>query len=302
MFFAPVAPVKRDFSTLLLLTMIAIVLFGQGESSPLSFVAFLFALALHEGGHLLAMRLFRYRDLSVFFVPMFGGAAVGTKEDATPGQRVLVSLAGPLPGVALGVALTIYAARTQQVERGHPLIVFAQNLLVLNLFNLLPFPIFDGGQVASLLLFRRHRVLEIGFRAFAGALLVLVAISLKLWFLAVIAVIGLASLPKTWRERAAADRVRAAHSPVAPSANLLLERVVRALFDEASTLTPRADDVERTAAARVVAMRTLHRLASERSPSVAISLLTVLVVSALFFVGLLAAAALFAASAPTPAS
>ena len=70
-----------------------------------SFVPVLLAvIALHEGGHYLAMRLTGYRNVSVFFLPGLGGLATGEKATATPMEKLFVYLAGPLPGIVMAGA------------------------------------------------------------------------------------------------------------------------------------------------------------------------------------------------------
>ena len=64
-------------------------------------------LLFHEGGHWAAMRLFRYRNLRMFFIPLFGAAVTGQNWNVAGWKKALVSLAGPLPGIALGVVLGI---------------------------------------------------------------------------------------------------------------------------------------------------------------------------------------------------
>ena len=47
----------------------------------------LVVIAVHEGGHWLAMRWAGYQRQSVFFIPGLGGMATGEKADATPLQK-----------------------------------------------------------------------------------------------------------------------------------------------------------------------------------------------------------------------
>ncbi|MBE9042596.1 hypothetical protein IQ235_17680 [Oscillatoriales cyanobacterium LEGE 11467] len=72
--------------------------------SSLDLAILLGALLLHEGGHLLAMKLCQYRDTSMLFIPFLGAVAIAPqKEDATIAQKFWVFLAGPLPGLILGI-------------------------------------------------------------------------------------------------------------------------------------------------------------------------------------------------------
>ena len=122
------------------------------------------ALLVHELGHLLAMRVFGYRDLQVFFLPFMGGATTGSKRGVSAPQEMLVLLAGPLPGLILGLVLLAMAADGSSFSN-----VLAAALIALNLVNLLPLWPLDGGRIIHLLLARRSRFIETALRLVAIA-------------------------------------------------------------------------------------------------------------------------------------
>jgi hypothetical protein len=74
-------------------------------------------LLVHESGHYVVMRAFGYRDLRMFFIPFVGAAVSGWSGKAHGYQRTLVALAGPVPGILLGLLLAVIF-----VLRGHPLV------------------------------------------------------------------------------------------------------------------------------------------------------------------------------------
>jgi Zn-dependent protease len=115
----------------------------------------LLTLALHEGGHYLAMRRFDYTRLKVFFVPFLGAAVSGHRVDAPAWQRVLIYLAGPVPGLVLGAAL-LASLNAALLPASTSLWLLAVLLVVLNLVNLLQLEPLDGGRIVSLLLCARH--------------------------------------------------------------------------------------------------------------------------------------------------
>jgi Zn-dependent protease len=163
----------------------------------------------HELGHFVAMRLLRYRDLRMFFVPLLGAAVTGRHYNVKGWQRAVVSLAGPVPGIVVGLALVGATQGTGNLT----LELTALILLVVNGINLLPFVPLDGGWVMHAVLFSRHFVLETAFMAFAGASL-LAATWLgwgRLWmWLGVLVLIG---LPSSYRLARLAGRLRRSGFP-----------------------------------------------------------------------------------------
>lgn len=162
--------------------------------APHSLAIFLAALIFHEGGHLLAMKLCGYQDTSVLFVPFLGAVATARKEDATLTQKFWISLAGPLPGLILGVALAI-ATR----DGSYPVWVKEASwmLIGLNLFNLLPVYPLDGGQIADLLLFSGHPYIGVLFKVFGVILLVLLGLGKPMLLL--FAILIALTIPNSFR-------------------------------------------------------------------------------------------------------
>ncbi|MFM7426130.1 MAG: tetratricopeptide repeat protein [Elainella sp.] len=158
-----------------------------------TFTLFIAALMLHEGGHLLAMKLFGYRDLALLFLPFLGALATAHKQDASLSQKFWISLAGPLPGLLLGLGLLVL---TQGQESGW-LGEAGWVLVGLNLFNLLPIYPLDGGQIADLLVFSRHPYLGVGFKGLGVLLLGLLGLGqpMMLIFAGLIAM----SIPTSFR-------------------------------------------------------------------------------------------------------
>jgi Zn-dependent protease len=144
---------------------------AQGWRSIATIMGVMF---FHECGHLAAMWVFRYRNLRMLFIPFLGAAVSMGQNYNVPGwKKSIVSLAGPLPGIAVGSVLGIVAA----VNHWPNLLLASAMLLLLNGFNLLPIMPLDGGQVMHAVLFSRHPVIDVVFRAIAGVLLILTGLA-----------------------------------------------------------------------------------------------------------------------------
>ena len=205
-------------------------------------------LLVHEGGHYLAMRVFRYRNVRMFFIPGLGAAVSGQGYEAPGWKKVIVSLMGPLPGIVLGTALGVAGMWTH-----HPLLVKAAMLAVLlNGFNLVPVLPLDGGRVVQYLLFSRHWGLDVAFRAVAGGLLVAAGLVGGGRFLSYLGVGMLVSLPVTIKVgRIAAELKRGGMVPVATGDHRMAPDVADAIVERVRAgFTTKAGKLDKRVAAR----------------------------------------------------
>jgi hypothetical protein len=62
-------------------------------------------LLLHELGHWSTMRLFGHHDARIRFIPFLGAATLSTMQFRKLSHEVIVLLAGPVPGILLGLGL-----------------------------------------------------------------------------------------------------------------------------------------------------------------------------------------------------
>lgn len=135
---------------------------------------------LHESGHLLAMHLLGYRNLSMLFLPLFGAVTMGSHKGAAPYKKVIALFAGPMPGLLLAFLLLLLQqslnspALYSGTVMGTLLI-----LIIVNYFNLLPIMPLDGGQILDTIIFSRVPVLQLIFQFISLTALLLLAVLLK---------------------------------------------------------------------------------------------------------------------------
>lgn len=149
----------------------------------------LVVIALHEAGHYLAMRALGYRRVQMLMLPLIGGVAFGEESKPNALHRIIVSLAGPVPGLLLGAALLWWQPAVPEV------VLLGWIMLLVNAFNLLPFHPLDGGQVLEALVPARQVVVRVALEGFAAAGLLALW-----WFLGLeIALVLLVLRALTWR-------------------------------------------------------------------------------------------------------
>jgi tetratricopeptide (TPR) repeat protein/Zn-dependent protease len=205
---------QRGKSWLLLGTLALFIASYSSVFEPQKLLIFVGALLLHEGGHVLAMKFFGYRDTVMLFIPFLGALATARKDDASLTEKVWISLAGPLPGLALGIGLAIASSFSDLTdpsamtwfEESNWIREASWTLIILNLFNLLPVYPLDGGQVADLLLFSRNPYLGVLFKGIGVLLLGLIGLAqpLMLVFALLIAI----TIPTSFRLAKLSSRFR----------------------------------------------------------------------------------------------
>ncbi len=217
--------------------LISLVLFAvtAGDGGLAHVAVVIGVILLHELGHLFGMWAFGYKDLRIFFIPFFGGAASGRKAGAPGWQQVIVLFLGPVPGVVVGGVLAMVNLAVQEPLLGD----VAGTMFLINAFNLIPLSPLDGGRIFELALFRRHWLLDALFSLLCAAGLAgLGALGVRVLFF--VAALQVIALPARIRfRRAVADlarRVGPTPLPADPAA--LSDDVVATLRAEAERLQP----------------------------------------------------------------
>lgn len=145
-------------------------------------VILVLVILIHELGHYIVMRFFKFKDLSIFFIPLVGAFASGEKENITQRQNVIISLSGPIPGILIGCALMYFA-----IDSGNDFLTRVANMFIyINLFNLIPIMPLDGGRIIKTLFTDNNLKINIAFHWISIAVLAYIAISSESWFLLVI--------------------------------------------------------------------------------------------------------------------
>lgn len=169
----------RGLTSLLIFLAVSLLLFGWDLWYVMILIAVLF---IHELGHYLAMRYFHYRDVSIFFLPFLGAVTTGDKAEISQKQSAIVYLAGPLPGIFLGVLCYI-----ANHAWGMPLLGKAANIFIfLNLFNLLPIMPLDGGGLVQTLFLKSRGLITKIFLTLSMLALVYFSITAGAWTLLLI--------------------------------------------------------------------------------------------------------------------
>ena len=147
---------------------------------PIYGAALLIVLLIHELGHFFAMKAFNYSNPKLFVLPLLGAMDAGKNTVISQRQMSLVILAGPVPGILIGLGLLLgnYYYPNDRLE------MLGNIFIGLNFFNLLPFMPLDGGRLLSTLFINHNHIIRVVFTIISILFLVLFTfISQSIFFL-----------------------------------------------------------------------------------------------------------------------
>lgn len=185
---------------------------------------------LHELGHWAAMRLLGYQNTSFFFIPFFGGAAIGVKKYPSLREEILVFLAGPMPGLFIAFLIGYFT----DVNLGSWMGQYALLSWFINAANLLPIFPLDGGRVLNALLFSRWPLLELAFKFLAIVALIGGGIYLQDVIMPIIGVTLLLGLGHTRKLARICASIRRQAAGELPTDDAVAARVVEEFDPEKS--------------------------------------------------------------------
>jgi stage IV sporulation protein FB len=166
--------------------LIAVVL-GQnrGANTPVLMAAWILVMflgiLLHELGHALTAKAFG-QEPAVSLHGLGGVTVWHPRGDIGPGKRAVITLAGPMVGLAIGVPVFLIGLALPEGSMAYKVVEFAAEVnLAWAIFNLLPMIPLDGGRIMAALLelvfgkgsLRAAYVLSILCAAAIGLLMVL---------------------------------------------------------------------------------------------------------------------------------
>lgn len=138
---------------------------------------------IHELGHFLAMRYFRYNDLGIFFIPLLGAYVSGSKREVSQLQSAIILLAGPLPGITIGIAMYLSGQNHETYILGVSLSRIGLLFIILNLINLFPVYPLDGGQLLNRVFLEEEGVWSKVFVFLSAAFMCWLAIKIPFYLL-----------------------------------------------------------------------------------------------------------------------
>jgi len=159
---------------------------------------------IHELGHFFSMKIFKYDNVSVFLLPFFGGITIGRQTEFRVRDEAIVALAGPLPGIIIGILSAVIYRYS-----GNPIFYsVAITFIAVNGFNLFPLYPLDGGVFVDTVLFSKYPRAGAVYRCLMVLALIWVMDLLDVRYLKWIFLLYLPGLLPVWKNALAVNRVR----------------------------------------------------------------------------------------------
>ena len=187
------------FITLVLFFQLGVVHWGLEEV-----ILILIVLAVHEAGHFLGMKLFGYKNIQMFFVPLLGAAVSGTGRNVSTWKKALVTLSGPLPGIFISLVLfIIYLNNGREILRNAGLM-----FIFINAFNLLPIMPLDGGRFMNEVLFSRSKYIQLAANISAAAIFLLIGFGAGIWLFEILGILNLVTIQYNFKLTSRAKQIQ----------------------------------------------------------------------------------------------
>ncbi len=151
-------------------------------ASDFTFIfSLILVLLIHELGHFLFMKMFGYSDVKMLFVPFMGAFVQGKKDEYKQKQSLFVVLAGPIPGIIIGLSIFYLGVKWKMDWMNDLAFLF----MVLNVINLLPLDPLDGGQVLKLLVKKNQDLFQLVFSFISSLVMIGVGWYFQLWLIVI---------------------------------------------------------------------------------------------------------------------
>lgn len=169
---------KKDLAKknlMVFLLMLTVLLFLMQDSTLL--ISSMFGVIfIHEIGHFIGMKLFKFKDNKIFYFPLLSSFVKQKDNTISQKKHLTTLLFGPIPGIIIGTILLnqYFIAPTDL------LLEISILFLAINMFSLLPLDPFDGGKILQSLFFPTNQTIKMYFVLFSSIVLIFVGFNYDL--------------------------------------------------------------------------------------------------------------------------
>lgn len=163
--------------------------------NPVAATVLLGAIAFHESGHLYAAKYKGLRTKGFYLIPFMGGASLVADRYKKYSDMAFVLLAGPMSGTLLAIPFFAMYVYTGSAMLGASALLMAG----INLFNLVPLAMLDGGQLVESITYSIDDKLAATFLTVSYVIGAFVIWHINPFISAMIIFFGLSSITRAWK-------------------------------------------------------------------------------------------------------
>lgn len=164
--------------------------------NPVAAAVLLGAIAFHECGHLYAAKYMGLRTKGFYLIPFMGGTALVADRYQKYSHMAFVLLAGPIAGTLLAIPFFALYVHTGSIMLGASALLMAG----INLFNLAPLAMLDGGQLIESITYSINDKLAATFLTISYIVGAIVVWSFNPFISAMIIFFGVGTITSAWKK------------------------------------------------------------------------------------------------------
>jgi stage IV sporulation protein FB len=132
---------------------------------------------IHELGHFLGMKLFKFKDNKIFYFPLLSSLVKQKKDSVSQKHHLITILFGPLPGLLIGSTLLHFYF----IEQSDLLLNLSTLFIAINIFSLIPIDPLDGGRVVESMFFPSNQKIKMYFVLISSLVFIVVGFFYSLY-------------------------------------------------------------------------------------------------------------------------
>lgn len=173
---------KSNSKYFILAALLFLIFSNVNESNYWIILSFIGVVAMHEFGHFVGMRLFRYSEPNFMFYSWVAERAQKHLRPISQRNKILTLQLGPVPGMLVGIVLFFIALNSQSEVWLWLSMVF----ISVNMFSLLPIDPLDGGNIIKSLFFPKSQKPYLYFVLASSLVIIVLGFYTELYLLMVL--------------------------------------------------------------------------------------------------------------------
>ena len=172
---------KKDLAKknlMVFLLMVSVLLFLM-QDSIVTISSMFGVIFIHEIGHFIGMKLFKFKDNKIFYFPLLSSFVKQKDNTISQKKHLTTLLFGPIPGIIIGTLLL----NQYFISENEWLLNFSTLFLAINIFSLIPLDPLDGGKLIQSLFFPTNQTVKMYFVLVSSVALIGVGFYFELYIL-----------------------------------------------------------------------------------------------------------------------